>query len=100
MSRSDRFANENSNFPMSFHKNVTADFSHKVPFMVEIPAFKSALKLNRLRAALEPAPAGRVLDPACGPGIISGVIAPVTLQFVGVDIISRMVKLARRRLTE
>ena len=65
--------------------------------MASSAAFRDAAILKRLVAAVGPMSSGRVLDLACGPGIVSEAIAPHVAELVGVDVTPEMLRLARAR---
>jgi len=66
--------------------------------MAASAAFRSADVLGRILRALGPPPLGRVLDLACGPGIVAEVLAPLAAAVEGVDATPKMVELAAARL--
>jgi len=80
------------------HERVVRDeFARQAEAMAAAPAFTSEEVMGRFRAALGSWPKGRVLDLACGPGILSVALAPQAESMVGVDITPEMIRLARER---
>jgi ubiquinone/menaquinone biosynthesis C-methylase UbiE len=75
---------------------VTTEFSRQASVMARAPAFHSADVLERIARAIGSVP-GRVLDLACGPGIVAEQIAPLADELTGVDVTPRMVELAAAR---
>jgi ubiquinone/menaquinone biosynthesis C-methylase UbiE len=75
---------------------VRTEFSRQANVMSGAPAFHSADVLERIAAAIGRVP-GRVLDLACGPGIVAEKIAPLVDEVIGVDLTPRMVELATAR---
>jgi ubiquinone/menaquinone biosynthesis C-methylase UbiE len=65
--------------------------------MDSAPAFHAERVLQRLVGAVRSAPAARVLDLACGPGIVAQAIAGEAVQVVGVDVTPEMIRLAKER---
>jgi ubiquinone/menaquinone biosynthesis C-methylase UbiE len=57
-------------------EQILAEFGRQAANMDAAPAFKEEQTLRRIRAALGTAPVGRVLEIACGPGIVAEAIAP------------------------
>lgn len=84
--------------PVSRQKQVQAEFGRQAAAMAEAPAFRAADVLRRIRRALGPAPLGRVLDVACGPGLVLEALAGEAEALAGVDATPRMLALARTRL--
>jgi len=75
---------------------VTTEFSRQANVMASAPAFHSAAVLERIAAAVGRVP-GKVLDLACGPGIVAEKIAPLADEVIGVDVTPKMVELATAR---
>jgi ubiquinone/menaquinone biosynthesis C-methylase UbiE len=74
------------------------EFGRQAANMAASPAFKEEQTLRRILAALGPAPIGRVLEVACGPGIVAEVIAPLVSELVCIDATPEMLALAESRL--
>ena len=66
--------------------------------MATAPAFKEEQVLQSIRTVLGPGPIGRVLEVACGPGIVAEVIAPLASELVCLDATPEMLALAKSRL--
>jgi ubiquinone/menaquinone biosynthesis C-methylase UbiE len=74
------------------------EFGRQAANMAAAPAFKEEQTLRRICAALGPAPIGRVLEVACGPGIVAEVIAPLVSELVCIDATPEMLALAEARI--
>lgn len=74
------------------------EFSRQAANMAAAPAFSEEQTLGRIRRALGPAPVGRVLEVACGPGIVAEAIAPLVSTLVCIDATPEMLALAESRL--
>ncbi|MCL4686166.1 methyltransferase domain-containing protein [Myxococcota bacterium] len=79
---------------------VVEEFTRQATAMAEAPAFRAADVLSRVARAAGADFAGRVLDLACGPGIVAEAIGPLASSLVGVDATPRMVQLAGTRCRE
>ena len=77
-------------------KEIQREFSRQAQPMAYAPAFREQAALQRLIRAVGDAPSHRVLDLACGPGIVAGAIAPRIGQVIGIDATHEMVRLARQ----
>ncbi len=66
--------------------------------MSDAPAFRAPELLARIVEAVSTPPADRVLDLACGPGIVTEVLAPVASHLAGLDATPKMIDVARQRL--
>lgn len=65
--------------------------------MASAAAFRAESVLGRVASAIGPHPAGRILDLACGPGIVAEAVAPLASEIVAVDATPEMVRLAAAR---
>lgn len=75
---------------------VREEFARQAPRMDAAPAFREEETLRRIReAAGRP---GRLLDVACGPGIVAEALAGAAGEVVGIDATPEMVARARERL--
>jgi ubiquinone/menaquinone biosynthesis C-methylase UbiE len=77
--------------------DIRAEFGRQAATMAAAPAYAEAETLRRIVGALGSG-AGRVLDVACGPGIVMEAIAPLTSEVVGIDATPEMLVLAEQRL--
>jgi ubiquinone/menaquinone biosynthesis C-methylase UbiE len=75
---------------------VREEFGRQAPRMDAAPAFREEGTLRRIREAV--GRPGRVLDVACGPGIVAESLVGVAREIVGVDATPEMVALSRERL--
>lgn len=76
------------------------EFGRQAAVMATAPAFNEEQTLRRICAALGTAPVGRVLEVACGPGIVAEAIAPLATELVCIDATPQMLTLARERLAK
>ena len=83
---------------MSPDPRVAAEFTRQAEPMAASAAFRSEDALGRILRAMGPPPLGRVLDLACGPGIVAEALAPLAAAVEGVDATPKMVELAAARL--
>jgi ubiquinone/menaquinone biosynthesis C-methylase UbiE len=83
---------------VSIAEQIQEEFGRQAARMASAPAFQDALTLRRIGAALGPSPAGRVLEIACGPGLVAEAIAPLVSELVCLDATPEMLALARARL--
>jgi ubiquinone/menaquinone biosynthesis C-methylase UbiE len=81
-------------------KQIQIEFTQQAERMASAAAFGAEPVLSWIVRAVEPSVYERVLDLACGPGIVAEVIAPHVRQVVGVDITPAMIRLASRRLAK
>lgn len=79
-------------------EKMQEEFGRQAANMATAPAFKEEQTLRRISAALGPAPVGRVLEIACGPGIVADAIAPLVSELVCIDATPEMLALAEVRL--
>lgn len=77
---------------------VQAEFGRQAAFMASAPAFNDEQSLGRIRSALGAGSCRRVLEIACGPGIVAEAIAPIVEELVCIDATSEMIALAETRL--
>lgn len=75
---------------------VREEFTRQAPRMNAAPAFREEGTLRRIREAV--GRPGRLLDVACGPGIVAEALVGTAQEIVGVDATPEMVALARERL--
>ncbi|MBE0616536.1 MAG: class I SAM-dependent methyltransferase, partial [Proteobacteria bacterium] len=76
---------------------IQAEFSRQAGPMSTAGAFRAPAAVERVVRAIRSTSPGRVLDLACGPGIVAEAIAPWVGALVGVDGTLEMVRLARAR---
>jgi ubiquinone/menaquinone biosynthesis C-methylase UbiE len=75
-------------------REIQAEFTRQAMQMASAPAFRAQAELGRLVKALGNASSDRVLDLACGPGILAEVLAPHVREVVGIDATLEMTRLA------
>ncbi len=80
-----------------FSKRVQSEFTRQARQMASSPVFKDEAVLRRFQRAVGQSPHDRVLDVACGPGILAEAIAPQVRQVNGIDATPEMIRLARER---
>lgn len=76
---------------------IQAEFAHQAGPMASAPAFRAPAALERVVAAARSTAPGRVLDLACGPGIVAEALAPSVAELHGVDGTPEMVRRAQAR---
>ncbi len=81
----------------SHRGKIQQEFSRQAKQMASASAFHDRHVIGRIMAALGDAAAHRVLDLACGPGIISEAIAPLVQDVFGIDATPGMIRLAHER---
>jgi len=62
---------------MTREDSVVAEFTRQAAAMAEAPAFRATDVISRIARAAGNDCAGRVLDLACGPGIVAEAIGPL-----------------------
>lgn len=78
------------------HDAVTLDqFTRQAAPFAAMPAHAGADILDQIRLAARLAPASRVLDVACGPGLVSLALAPHAAHVTGLDVTPAMLDKAR-----
>jgi ubiquinone/menaquinone biosynthesis C-methylase UbiE len=73
------------------------EFTLQAEALGSAPTFVSVELAHRLREALGEWRKGRILDLACGPGVVCESLAAEALQVVGVDLTPEMLRRARER---
>ncbi len=81
-------------------ERVRTEFTRQAGPMSLAAAFHAEPVLARLSKAVTAIPAGRVLDLACGPGIVAEALAPLASELVGVDATPEMIRLAEGRVSK
>lgn len=76
------------------HQEIQAEFTRQAMQMASAPAFRAQAELGRLVKALGDARSHRVLDLACGPGILAEALAPHVREVAGIDATLEMIRLA------
>jgi ubiquinone/menaquinone biosynthesis C-methylase UbiE len=76
---------------------VRTEFSRQADAMASAAVFNDRTILARIREAAHFAPAARILDVACGPGIVVEALAAGAAEVVGCDITPEMLEKARSR---
>lgn len=79
-------------------KQIREEFNRQAERMAHAPAFHAQTILSWFVTAVAASPPGKVLDLACGPGIVAEVVAPHAGELVGVDLSPEMLRLAEQRL--
>lgn len=78
-------------------EDIEKEFTRQARYMAAAPAFHAEPVLRWMVSAVRQAPSQRVLDLACGPGILAEAIAPHVRELIGVDVTPEMVRLGRER---
>ncbi len=81
-------------------EEIQSEFQRQAQQMASAPAFQDSQAMRRLVEAVGNSLSARVLDLACGPGIVAEAIAPHVRAVVGIDMTPRMIELARQRFRE
>jgi ubiquinone/menaquinone biosynthesis C-methylase UbiE len=76
---------------------VRGEFSRQADAMASAALFNDQAILARIREAAHATPNARILDVACGPGIVVEALAPGAAEVVGCDITPQMLEKARER---
>jgi ubiquinone/menaquinone biosynthesis C-methylase UbiE len=79
---------------------VQHEFERQAESFAASRALGSADLTDRLVRALGEPGRGRVLDWACGPGLVAAALAPRAREVVALDLTGPMLRVAARRLTE
>lgn len=80
------------------HNDITrSEFTHQAAAMAAHAKFTSGSVVDWFRESLVAIGPGRVLDLACGPGILAAELAPHADHLSGIDITPKMIELARDR---
>lgn len=80
------------------HERIREEFGRQAAAMSEAPFFKDDQALQRIVAAMALSRDMRVLEVACGPGIVAQAVAPLAGELVCIDATPQMLTLARQRL--
>lgn len=80
------------------NKRVREEFGRQASAMSAATFFKDEQALQRMVAAMALSPDQRVLEIACGPGIVAQAVAPLAGELVCIDATPQMLTLARQRL--
>ncbi len=83
-----------------FSQRVRSEFARQARQMAAAPAFHAEPVLRRFQQAVGQSPHDRVLDLACGPGILAEALAPQVCQINGIDATPEMIRLARERFEQ
>ncbi len=79
------------------HDRIQREFSRQAKHMASASAFHEKGAIERMTIALGDSAADRVLDVACGPGIVAEAIAPHVRAVSGIDATPEMIVLANER---
>ena len=79
---------------------IQSEFSRQAAAMATAAIFNDANVLARIRDAARLTKRSRVLDVACGPGIVVEALAPGAGEVIGCDITPEMLEKARERCTK
>jgi len=83
---------------MSDHDEVVRrEFTRQADAMAGAALFNDAAVLERIREAVHFMPSPRILDIACGPGIVVEKLAPGAAEVVGCDLTPEMLEKMRQR---
>lgn len=76
---------------------IRQEFSRQAESMAQAALFNDAGVLNRIREAAHVLPSPKILDVACGPGIVIEKLAPGAAEAVGCDITPEMLEKLQQR---
>ncbi len=79
-------------------KHIQTEFARQAKQMASSAAFHAEPVLEWLVKAAGPSASDRVLDLACGPGIVAEAVAPQVLEVLGIDVTTEMIRLAHERI--
>lgn len=79
-------------------KQIREEFNRQAERMAKAPAFHAKTILDWFVTAVAASPPGKILDLACGPGIVAEAVAPNASELVGVDLSPEMLRLAKLRV--
>ncbi len=82
---------------MNMNDPIQAEFARQAAQMDRAPVFQAETVLDWFVKAIHSSSPARVLDLACGPGIVAEVVAPHVKEVVGVDATSAMIRHAQLR---
>jgi len=80
---------------MDGRERMQSEFTRQGSRMLSSPAFDAAALARQMEPLLGEAGRGRVLEWACGPGLLARELAPRADRYVGVDLTHAMLALAR-----
>ncbi len=76
---------------------IQSEFTRQAKQISSSSVFNAESVIRRLVQAVGSAASERVLDVACGPGIVAEALAPLVREIVGIDATPEMIRLARER---
>lgn len=82
---------------MGHRRTVEREFARQAESFAASPILAAQEVTERLAAALGEERCTRLLDVACGPGVLSPVLSPRADQVVSLDLTAQVLQLARRR---
>lgn len=82
---------------MDHSSRVRQAFAQQAESFASAPAVTQEDLTGRIRVALAPARGGRMLDLACGPGIVAAALSPDASEVVAFDLTPEMLEKARER---
>ncbi len=83
---------------VAHHDNlIRSEFTRQADAFAAAAVFNDRTILGRIREAAQTTANARILDVACGPGIVVEALAPGAAEVVGCDITERMLDKARQR---
>ncbi|MGI9590535.1 MAG: class I SAM-dependent methyltransferase [Myxococcota bacterium] len=81
---------------MSHRRTVQAEFTRQAESFARSTTLRAPEITQRMVEALGDRAAGRILDLACGPGVLTRVLAGEARRVVGLDLTARVLEVARR----
>jgi ubiquinone/menaquinone biosynthesis C-methylase UbiE len=79
---------------------IRSEFTRQAEPMASAASFHAASDMLRLVKAVRSAAPARLLDVACGPGIVAEALSPYVQELIGMDATPGMIRLAQKRFNE
>jgi SAM-dependent methyltransferase len=85
---------------MSHEQRIQEQFTRQSSTFAGVPSHSAEESLAVLLEVSRPTPGDRVLDIACGPGIVTTAFAPRVARVTGLDVVPAMIERGRARAAE
>jgi SAM-dependent methyltransferase len=82
------------------HDRLVGEFTHQAESFNASEAANARETLDALIELAAPQPGERWLEAACGPGLVTRALAPLTGEVHGVDLTPKMIEIARRKAAD
>jgi ubiquinone/menaquinone biosynthesis C-methylase UbiE len=80
--------------------SIRSEFTRQAKPMASAASFHAASDMLRLVKAVRSVAPARLLDVACGPGIVAEALSPYAQELIGMDATPEMIRLAHKRFKE